>query len=76
MSWAFERAKYGRRARSVPSRFLFEAQGEDPPRGWVGVEATLEPEEDDLKPARRGKTKAGRGRAGATKAPRRQPRSR
>ena len=44
MSWAFERAKYGRRARAVPSRFLFEAQGEAPPRGWVGVEATLEPE--------------------------------
>ena len=40
MSWAFERAKYGRRARAVPSRFLFEAQGEERPPGWVGVEAT------------------------------------
>ena len=70
LSWAFERAKYGRRARAVPSRFLFEAQGEDLPRGWVGVEATLAPESDELKPARRGKKKAGRGRAGAGKAAR------
>jgi DNA helicase-2/ATP-dependent DNA helicase PcrA len=76
LSWAFERAKYGRRARSVPSRFLFEAQGEDLPRGWVGVEATLAPETDDLPPAGRGKKKAGRGRAGAGKAAKRKPRSR
>jgi len=68
LSWAFERAKYGRRSRAVPSRFLFEAQGEAPPRGWVGVEATLEPEGDDLPPAGRGKKKAGRGRAGAGRA--------
>ena len=67
LSWAFERARYGRRARAVPSRFLFEAQGEDLPRGWVGVEATLAPEADEPKPARRGKKKAGRGRAGAGK---------
>jgi DNA helicase-2/ATP-dependent DNA helicase PcrA len=71
LSWAFERAKYGRRARAVPSRFLFEAQGEDLPRGWVGVEATLPPADDDPKPARRGKKKAGLGKP----APRK-PRSR
>jgi DNA helicase-2/ATP-dependent DNA helicase PcrA len=65
MSWAFERARYGRRARAVPSRFLFEAQGEAPPRGWVGVEATLEPEGVDLKPAGGAKKKAGRGVAPA-----------
>ena len=76
LSWAFERAKYGRRSRSVPSRFLFEAQGEDLPRGWVGVEATLAPEPDDLPPAGRGKKKAGRAKAGAGKAARRKPRSR
>jgi superfamily I DNA/RNA helicase len=76
MSWAFERAKYGRRARAVPSRFLFEAQGEAPPRGWVGVEATLAPEEGDLSRAGRGKKKTGRGRAGAGKAGRPRPRSR
>jgi DNA helicase-2/ATP-dependent DNA helicase PcrA len=39
MTWAAERAKYGRRAAATPSRFLFEAQGEAPPEGWVGVEA-------------------------------------
>ena len=36
MSFAFERAKYGRLARSVPSRFLFEAQGTETPEGWIG----------------------------------------
>jgi len=40
LTFAAERAKYGRRAPSVPSRFLFEARGETPPEGWVGVEAT------------------------------------
>jgi DNA helicase-2/ATP-dependent DNA helicase PcrA len=48
LSWAAERARYGRRARSIPSRFLFEAQGEEPPDGWQGIEATLKPETDDL----------------------------
>jgi DNA helicase-2/ATP-dependent DNA helicase PcrA len=38
VTWTFERARYGRRARSVPSRFVFEAQGETLPEGWVGVE--------------------------------------
>jgi DNA helicase-2/ATP-dependent DNA helicase PcrA len=75
MSWAFERAKYGRRARAVPSRFLFEAQGEAPPRGWVGVEATLEPEGEELKPAGGAKRKARRG-AASTKGTRRARRSR
>ena len=40
LSWAGERARYGKRAASVPSRFLFEAQGEQTPEGWVGIEAT------------------------------------
>jgi ATP-dependent exoDNAse (exonuclease V) beta subunit len=70
MSWAFERAKYGRRARAVPSRFVFEAQGEERPRDWVGVEASVEPEGDLLPLAQRGKKKAGRGRSGAGKAAR------
>jgi DNA helicase-2/ATP-dependent DNA helicase PcrA len=47
MSFAFERARYGRLARSVPSRFLFEAQGTEPPEGWVGIEATAAADEDD-----------------------------
>ena len=66
MSWAFERAKYGKRARSVPSRFLFESQGEQPPDGWKGVEALAVPPSDELDGAGRGKRgkgrKAGRGR--------------
>jgi DNA helicase-2/ATP-dependent DNA helicase PcrA len=73
LSWAGERAKYGRRARSIPSRFMFEAQGEEPPDGWQGIEAYLKKEEDDLE-ARADKIlgveaekKAGRG--GKKKAP-------
>jgi hypothetical protein len=42
----------------------------------VGVEATLEPETDDLPPAGRGKKKAGRAKAGPEKPARRKPRSR
>ena len=42
LSAAQERAKYGKRAASVPSRFLFEAQGEALPKGWKGVEAEVE----------------------------------
>ena len=74
LSWAFERAKYGRRANTVPSRFLFEAQGEAPPKGWVGVEATAgtdEAEEEERPRAGRAKRKAGRGRASAGKSSRR-----
>jgi len=54
MSWAFERAKYGRRARSTPSRFLFEAEGETTPEGWIGVETIVErqKEEEDVKAAK------------------------
>jgi DNA helicase-2/ATP-dependent DNA helicase PcrA len=39
MTWAAERARYGRRSAATPSRFLFEARGETTPEGWVGVEA-------------------------------------
>ncbi len=54
MSWAVERAKYGRRAGAVPSRFFFEAQGEEPPEGWKGIEASVGAEDaadDDKAPA-------------------------
>src|SRR5262249_37691101 len=37
LSWAAERARYGKRAVSTPSRFVFEARGEATPEGWVGV---------------------------------------
>ncbi|HUG52369.1 MAG TPA: UvrD-helicase domain-containing protein [Vicinamibacteria bacterium] len=56
MSFAFERVRYGKRARSVPSRFLFEAQGTELPAGWVGIEATAMKEDDDEEP------RGGRGR--------------
>jgi DNA helicase-2/ATP-dependent DNA helicase PcrA len=62
MTWAFERAKYGRSARSVPSRFLFEAEAEPLPAGWVGVEAMVPKDDGELLPSA-GKKKAGRGRA-------------
>ncbi len=78
LTWAYERAKYGRRAASVPSRFLFEAQGEVPPEGWVGIEAAVGPDEDtDGEPPKgRGKKKAAKRGALAGKAAprRRQPR--
>jgi DNA helicase-2/ATP-dependent DNA helicase PcrA len=57
MSFAFERARYGRLARSVPSRFLFEAQGTEPPAGWVGIEASATAEDDDGELAATGKKK-------------------
>ena len=77
LSWAFERAKYGRRAGTVPSRFLFEAQGAATPEGWVGVEATAVRDEAGGEPGTgRGKKKAGRGRAPAGPGTRRRLRSR
>ncbi len=75
LTWASERAKYGRRSAATPSRFLFEAQGQAPPEGWVGVEATTEKRSED--PAEgRPKTKAGRGRASGKTRARRAPGSR
>jgi DNA helicase-2/ATP-dependent DNA helicase PcrA len=59
LSWAQERAKYGKRATSVPSRFLFEAQGAALPVGFVGVEREAAAEGGG------GGPKPGRGRRGA-----------
>jgi DNA helicase II / ATP-dependent DNA helicase PcrA len=62
LSFAFERAKYGRSARTTPSRFLYEAQGESPPAGWVGIEQGAAPEEPTAaEQPRRGRKKASRG---------------
>jgi DNA helicase-2/ATP-dependent DNA helicase PcrA len=67
MSFAFERARYGRSARTTPSRFLFEAQDEATPAGWVGIEKTAAAEEaEDAPSSGRAKAGAGRGRGGAT----------
>jgi superfamily I DNA/RNA helicase len=63
LTWAFERARYGRSSRSVPSRFLFEAEAEPVPTGWVGVEAMVTKDDGDLPAAGRGKKKAGKARA-------------
>jgi len=70
LTWARERARYGRRAAATPSRFLFEAQGEALPEGWVGAEAVAakdaeEPPADGPKKPR-----------GRKKTARRAPRSR
>jgi DNA helicase-2/ATP-dependent DNA helicase PcrA len=75
LSFARERAKYGKRAISVPSRFLFEAQGEAMPAGWVGVEAEAQAGHDDPG-TRRGKKQAARGRAPAASGSRRKSRAR
>jgi ATP-dependent exoDNAse (exonuclease V) beta subunit len=82
LTWASERAKYGKRAATVPSRFLFEAQGEAPPEGWVGVETVASEGETEPPPGRPrkkgiGKQKAAHGaRATAGRAPRRPRRGR
>ena len=77
LSWAFERARYGKRARAVPSRFFFEAQGEEPPDGWQGIEKTAAPEPEDEAPARGARQEEDRAREGAARKPaRRGPRSR
>jgi DNA helicase-2/ATP-dependent DNA helicase PcrA len=42
VTWAKERAKYGRRSATMPSRFLFEMQGTSPPPGWRAASAADE----------------------------------
>jgi len=68
LSFAFERAKYGKLARSVPSRFLYEAQGTETPEGWVGIEATVSKDEDDELGAPAGKKKPGKKKKGTLRA--------
>jgi len=69
MSWASERARYGRRAAAVPSRFLFEAQGETPPEGWQGVESMAAKSADQAEAT--GPGKKARRRSGSKKPARR-----
>ena len=76
MSFAFERAKHGRLARSTPSRFLFEAQGTELPAGWVGAEAMVVKDEDDEPLEAGAKKKRGRGKTPAKVSTRRRPRAR
>ncbi|TDI45397.1 MAG: hypothetical protein E2P02_07540 [Acidobacteria bacterium] len=35
LSFVSERARYGKRTAVMPSRFLFEMKGKDPPEDWV-----------------------------------------
>ena len=71
LSWAFERAKYGRLTRSVPSRFLFEAQGSETPEGWVGIEASAKAAPEDGPPEARRKEGSGPRKRAAAKPARR-----
>ncbi len=41
LSFVSERARYGNRAPVMPSRFLFEMKGKEPPEDWVPVEQAL-----------------------------------
>ncbi|MCE9637200.1 MAG: UvrD-helicase domain-containing protein [Planctomycetes bacterium] len=70
VTWANERAKYGRRTATNPSRFIFEMSGTKPPPGWKPATAA-EPDDDDAPragsksgkpgaPARGGKPKGGK----------------
>jgi len=67
---AAERSRYGQRARTSPSRFLFELKGESPPPGWRAIEtvaAEASPAAAGGK-ARRKRAKRGRtARAGAAR---------
>ena len=71
LSFAQERARYGKRATAVPSRFLFEAQGEALPAGWVGVEREAAKGDDDEPKLGRRKRTAAAGTAAAGRRPRR-----
>jgi len=64
VTYTAERARYGSRAVSMPSRFLYEMRGETPPEGWVPAGA--------LKPAKKAAKKKSTGK----KAPARRPRPR
>jgi DNA helicase-2/ATP-dependent DNA helicase PcrA len=72
LSAAQERAKYGKRAASAPSRFLFEAQGQALPKGWIGVEASFQAEPGEAAGTGRGRGKrrpGGRAKAALRRRP-------
>lgn len=45
LSYCSQRARYGKRSAVMPSRFLFEMRGKEPPEDWVPVEAAREEED-------------------------------
>ncbi len=63
LTYTAERAKYGKRVRSHPSRFLFEIKDQTPPADWVPVGGADAPD----KSARKKKRRAGRRRASRSK---------
>ena len=74
ITWALERARYGRKANSMPSRFIYEAQDAEMPIGWIGVEATATAEDEEDAPAKgRGKKKSAAKKAPAKRARKKTP---
>jgi superfamily I DNA/RNA helicase len=65
VTWAKERAKYGRRKESMPSRFLFEMQGTAPPPGWRAVASESPDEREDRLDRSKSGGSAGSARGGA-----------
>jgi hypothetical protein len=57
VSYTESRSKYGRRVVTVPSRFLYEMVGREPPPEWSPTAA-----EPKVKPGRNGKVRRVRGR--------------
>jgi superfamily I DNA/RNA helicase len=53
LSFVAERARYGKRAAAMPSRFLFEMRGKTPPEDWVPVEASLSANDDEEAPPKK-----------------------
>jgi DNA helicase-2/ATP-dependent DNA helicase PcrA len=44
LSLAAERAKYGKRTKAMPSRFVYEMREKAPPDDWIPIEASFVPE--------------------------------
>jgi DNA helicase-2/ATP-dependent DNA helicase PcrA len=72
ITWAKERAKFGKRMSSMPSRFLYEVKGEAPPADWRAIEQDAA--ERDLRAAKAKRAGAGgASAAGSRSAPRGAP---
>jgi len=68
VSYTLGRAKYGRRAASQPSRFLFEMKGEEPPPDWVPAGSGEVMPQRGKRKKKAGRKKATKKRASARKA--------
>jgi DNA helicase-2/ATP-dependent DNA helicase PcrA len=63
LTHAETRARYGKRLQVMPSRFLFEVRGTEPPPAWRAADSAA-----PAAPAPRGRRAAGRKRSGGTAA--------